>query len=184
MSNTTLLGKLIDDGNTERDAIHIAVVPVTSVFILKPGQHVTLDNANDRVKPCKAGDGIGIVDPFLVNKTKSGDVFYVLLYPQTITSLKHLWTHPAFRFTGNEPVVDHSIALAKQRLEIFASDTAVTYEELMFAASDYLLYGNYFIQGGKFEGVSMPDSFWADYETVTGEKVPDDAKGHFFTCSC
>jgi hypothetical protein len=59
MSNTTLLGKLIDDGNTERDAIHIAVVPVTSVFILKPGQHVTLDNANDRVKPCKAGNGIG-----------------------------------------------------------------------------------------------------------------------------
>lgn len=36
------LGRLIEDGDRRRDAIHIAVAPVTAVDELVPGQHVGL----------------------------------------------------------------------------------------------------------------------------------------------
>ena len=36
------LGRLIEDGDRRRDAIHIAVAPVTAAGRLAPGQHVGL----------------------------------------------------------------------------------------------------------------------------------------------
>ena len=36
------LGQLIEDGDRRRDAIHVAVAPVTAAERLAPGQHVGL----------------------------------------------------------------------------------------------------------------------------------------------
>lgn len=89
------LGRLIDDGDRRRDAIHIAVAPVTAAERLAPGQHVGLV-AGDTEYVGPAEKCIGIVDPFLPEPVDKGQRFWLFLYPNTVTSLRHFWTHPAF----------------------------------------------------------------------------------------
>ena len=90
------LGQLIEDGDRRRDAIHIAVAPVTAADRPAPGQHVGLVEEGDleRVDPCDRP--IGVVDPFLAAEVESGQRFWLFLYPGTITGLRHVWSHPAF----------------------------------------------------------------------------------------
>ena len=90
------LGQLIEDGDRRRDAIHIAVAPVTAAGRLAPGQHVGLvEEGNlELVGPCDRP--IGAVDPFLAAEVEPGQRFWLFLYPGTITGLRHVWTHPAF----------------------------------------------------------------------------------------
>jgi hypothetical protein len=90
------LGQLIEDGDRRRDAIHIAVAPVTAAERLAPGQHVGLVREDDPelVGPCDRT--IGVVDPFLTAAVEPGARFWLFLYPGTITGLRHVWTHPAF----------------------------------------------------------------------------------------
>lgn len=85
------IGRLItkDQG---RDAVHVAIAPTTAPCELRPGQHVD-QNGNPE------GPGVvpvGIVDPFLRELVLSGQRFWLFLYPNTVTSLRHEWTHPAF----------------------------------------------------------------------------------------
>lgn len=90
------LGQLITDGDRRRDAIHIAVAPVTAAGHLTPGQHVGLirEGNVELVGACERN--IGIVDPFLPAPVEEGQRFWLFLYPGTITGLRHIWTHPEF----------------------------------------------------------------------------------------
>lgn len=90
------LGQLIHNGDRRRDAIHIAVAPVTAVERLVPGQHVGLvqEGNMDLVGP--SAEHIGVVDPFLTEEVEAGQRFWLFLYPGAITGLRHVWTHPAF----------------------------------------------------------------------------------------
>ncbi len=90
------LGELIDDGERRRDAIHIAVAPVTATTTLRPGEQVGLiPGSREHVAP---GDhNIGIVDPFLTAQVEAGQRFWLFLFPDTITGMRHVWAHPAFR---------------------------------------------------------------------------------------
>ncbi len=96
MENTPKVGKLIE-GNAYRDAIHVAVAPVVAACPIRPGSHVWMTpeglaswgNRED-------GNTIGIADPFLTEEIQKGQSFYLFLYPGTITSLRHMWSHPAF----------------------------------------------------------------------------------------
>lgn len=90
--NGPTLGKLAGE-HEGRDAIHVAVAPAVAAETLTPGQHIGLHDDG------RAGPGvppIGIVDPFLTSAVEEGQRFWLLLYPNTITSLRHVWTHPAF----------------------------------------------------------------------------------------
>lgn len=82
------LGTIIDD-TQKRDAIHLAVIPMQAKGRMKPGSHIDAD-----------GDlctrGVGIVDPFLTAPVEKGQWFWCVIYPRVITSLRHVWTHPAF----------------------------------------------------------------------------------------
>jgi hypothetical protein len=91
-----------------RDAIHIAIVPVRACYRLRPGEHVGLlpaDFAESHSVGLPGdlpfvGNGvapIGIVDPFLLRPVERGEAFWLCLYPYSITSLRHVWTHPAFK---------------------------------------------------------------------------------------
>lgn len=76
-----------------RDAVHIAVAPVVAAERLQPGQHVGL---LDDGRVCANDKAIGIVDPFLVDAVLPGQRLWLFLYPGTVTSFSHVWTHPAF----------------------------------------------------------------------------------------
>ena len=91
------LGQLIVDGERRRDAIHVAVAPVTAATTLTPGQHVGLvsEATPDLVGP--TDDNIGIVDPFLTADVEPGQRFWLFLHPNTVTGMRHIWSHPSFR---------------------------------------------------------------------------------------
>lgn len=92
------LGFVLDypEGMPQRDAIHLAVVQVQAGFseVLRPGQHIGLEDGlaygAGRTKK------IGIVDPFIQGAITEGDTFWLVLYPRTITGLRHVWSHPDF----------------------------------------------------------------------------------------
>lgn len=88
MSGDIGIGRLID-GQRERDAIHVAVAPVTATERLYPGQALAF-TGDDR-KSVKAGEPgrVGIVDPFLRGPVYPGQSFWMFLSPGSITSLRH-----------------------------------------------------------------------------------------------
>src|ERR1041385_3217026 len=86
------LGTIIDE-NQKRDAIHLAVEPMVAKEYLKPGEHVTADGVS--CIPYRK-HSVGIVDPFLEKTVQPGERFWLVLYPRTIKSLRHVWEHPAF----------------------------------------------------------------------------------------
>ena len=88
------LGKLVGE-DSSRDAIHIAVAPVTCAKKFKPGQHVAVERSV-AVEPSQYTPAVGIIDPFLKNDVYPDERCWVLLFPNTITDLRHHWTHPEF----------------------------------------------------------------------------------------
>jgi hypothetical protein len=88
---TPNIGELCRD-DARRDAIHFAVAPVEADMDLRPGEHVGVSQgrASRDIAP------VGIVDPFLNGEVKEGQRFWLFLYPNTITNLRHVWMHPAF----------------------------------------------------------------------------------------
>lgn len=93
------LGELCDD-KAMRDAVHIACAPVVvgKGQTLEPGERVgliegELVSENDSRKP----KVIGVIDPFLKCCVREGQKVWLMLLPNTVTSLRHLWQHDAFR---------------------------------------------------------------------------------------
>ena len=159
----------------------------------------------DKERPDEAARIIGIVDPFFSNgkgsyndnQVDAGERFYVYLKPGSINSLRHEWTHPMLGEAPKMAVVTHDetmIAEAvyqqlvngphKQLLQDFANEIDVDLDELLQGAADYVAYGDYMSDGGKFEGTSVPPGFWEAYQAVTGKTVPTDKQDSFFSCSC
>lgn len=96
--DTPELGKLLPGDERRRDAIHVAIAPATALTRLKPGEHVGIASFKDGEAQVDnlAGAVVGIVDPFLTDDLQAGDRFWLLLYPKSITTLRHYWSHPAF----------------------------------------------------------------------------------------
>ena len=87
-------------------------------------------------------------------------------------------------------LVEDPVAMAKQRLIDFGDSIDHPYPDLMASAKNFLETGEYEYgpeEGGsygKFEGQGIYDTFWEDYELVTGTTVDESDKHSFFTCSC
>lgn len=92
-----VFGQLIK-GEVQRDAIHIACVPVVAMETLVPGQFIVLcEDTKDQVKPALRDSlGMGIVDPFLTQKVYAGDRFWCWLKPGSVTGMRHHFNHPLF----------------------------------------------------------------------------------------
>lgn len=178
MSDTLKLGNLVSPENyNKRDATHIAVAAVEAGENLAPGTHVGF-LADGRVG--KRGKNIGIVDPFLKRNVIRGDKFWLYLYPGSITSLQHLWTHPAFNSNTKVDEEIRAMHPSEKWIRDYAEQIGVEYQELMDNANSYIKWGNYWCEGGRFESMRIPDEFWIHYEKLTGEK----GEGSFFSCSC
>ncbi len=177
--NRVPLGKLIHSEQT-RDAIHIAVAPVTAGCRLSPGDHVGMmdGEAHRHVEP------IGVVDPFLAVTVARGERFWLLLYPYTITSLRHEWVHPAF---GAEPVpMAHEVAGSERWLRSFAAEWGMDYDGMIvdvvngcpITAIDRSIHSWDEISDGG-------TAFWRHIEIVTGHKFDAHHREEvYFSCSC
>jgi hypothetical protein len=51
-------------------------------------------------------------------------------------------------------------------------------------ARSYVEYESYWHGGEVFDGWCLSPEFWDHYERVTGETVPSEKRGSFFSCSC
>ena len=181
------IGKLHQE-SYERDAIHVAVIPVMASEPLKPGQHIGFTEGGYRVTatPSEPYKLIGIVDPFLPQDVEKGQRFWMVLYPNTITGLKHVWSHPSIAQDGR------GVASQSEKwLRDFANEVDADYDEMMHVASTHCedatnSWGEYLIEGGKWEGQSTPSEFWEHYQNVTGKKQRDSKYGStgIFSCSC
>ena len=174
MKGDLKLGAIIYDTGQKRDAVHVAVAPVVAAEQLRPGQHIGFKG--DVVGAVE--NPIGIVDPFLPVNVELGKRFWMFLYPNTILSIRHEWLHPAF--ATDESKTETS----KAWIAAFADRAGLDYDDIIYGAKDYLRNHEYLIQGGRWEGFSTPPEFWDHYEIVTGEKVPANERGGFFSCSC
>ncbi len=88
------VGHLAAEG-ARRDAIHVAVIPVVAAESLKPGANVIMRSGKAEWAESREV-AVGIVDPFLQDVVQEGQTFWLFLFPGTITSLRHVWTHPKF----------------------------------------------------------------------------------------
>jgi hypothetical protein len=179
------LGTIISE-NEKRDAIHLAVEPVIAGHPLAPGEHVGLIDGRAHAN---ATPHLGIVDPFLGRPLLPGERFWLVVYPRQITSLRHVWEHPSFPASPDVTLAPR-YSESEQWIRDFANSVSLHYDVLMDGAREWVdskkrgSWGEYLCFGGLLEGESVPEKFWPHYEAVTGEKVEEDHRGSFFTCSC
>ena len=99
------LGQLIAD-EPKRDAVHVAVVPVTLAGQVYPGDHVGLDR-NGRASTL-APTLIGVIDPFLKDvQLRAGSRVWMFLYPGSTNQLRHDWSHPSIPDDHDEPKINY-----------------------------------------------------------------------------
>lgn len=85
------------DANANRDATHVAVVPVIAGEALSAADHVGVRRINGVFIALKHGPHhCGIVDPFLSRPVMPNERFWLFLFPRTTTGMRHHWSHPDF----------------------------------------------------------------------------------------
>lgn len=104
------LGEPLLGHEPERDAVHVPIYQATAAHTLHPGQHVGLnDNGNASTSAPKI---IGIVDPFLSKPVEKDQRFYILVFPDDVKKLHHVWEHDTIdsadfaRALVTPPVID------------------------------------------------------------------------------
>ena len=185
----TKLGQLIEPGAI-RDAVHIAVAPVIAATKLYPGDHIGFVIDDGETVGRDPSVLIGIVDPFLKKPARAGERFWMFLYPNTITSLKHVWKHPAFEIEAPNLADPKTVSEAWLRKFCAESDCPGDYEEVIAAAlntrdnggnyndGDYILF-----RGSDAHG-DIPPEFWNHIEIVTGHKIALNYRADRFSYSC
>jgi hypothetical protein len=171
------LGKKIDK-SAARDAIHLAVEPVTAGEELSPGQSACIRGGKAYSSGSKL---LGIIDPFLDTPVKEGEMCWLIVYPRTITSLRHVWEHPDFK---NQEQIGHeeSVKKSERWLQHFCdTQDCPPYQDVLRAAlrdpdSEYLHFS------GQDASGSIPDEFWDHVENITG--VVFTHRPQYFSCSC
>lgn len=180
------LGTIITP-DEKRDAIHLAVIPIQAPYPVLPGQHV---NSLGRIVGPYSSEAVGIVDPFVTREIEKGEWFWLVIYPRKITSLRHVWSHPAFpeESEASKPIQtaeNIEKERAKAWLEDHARDLGLSYDRLLQLAEEYGLHGDYFVEHGseRMRDNFEPVEFWRNWTIVTG-RIPPDPEAQFFSCSC
>lgn len=174
----------------QRDAIHVAVIPCQSDEQLQPGCQVRLLPDGKAAAVVDESRPVGIVDPFLTKTVMPGQMFWLFLYPGSITSLRHDWTHPDFPDT--EAGKSARLASEKWLREFCEKADCPGYDAVMkvIAGGDVIDDDNYrcyldnevmFFGGLAAHGI-IPPEFWDHVEVVTGQKQTKRAQ--YFSCSC
>lgn len=175
------LGTILE-GDHNRDAIHVAIAPVVAAEKLAPGQDIGFIPEDDTEMVAVTDKPIGIVDPFLKKMVFPEQRFWMLLYPNTITGLRHDWSHPAFESPAKEE--------SETWLRSFANMAGLSYEQLIRIVTNFAGIGEIWIESGSsiaqeaLEDVDRVE-FWKHVECVTGMKLPEGrSDSELFSWSC
>ena len=160
-------------GENNRDAIHIAIAPVVASEPLRPGQRVGFVN-DGSVIVGQSRNPIGIIDPFLSADVQRGEQCWMFLLPNTITSLRHEWTHPAFVSSQLQPC--HHAVESEVWLRELAAEIGSTYEALMRAIPT----GRIHTGDNEMYGCRESEDVQRHYQNVTGVSVG----AVYFSCAC
>lgn len=177
------LGTVIDE-TAGRDAIHLAVEPVVAGERLFPGDHVGRGEDGRWVRKPRA-EAVGIVDPFLdVARVQEGERFWLVIYPRQITSLRHVWEHPAF---AEAAPPTRSASETWMRAWAMRHMSADYYGERDFVSEDEAYASA--IRAGEDHHVGPHESardhidseWWGHWEAITGKRGQ---RGEYFSCGC
>lgn len=172
-----------------RDAIHVAVISVVCADrTLSPGLGVGLNEKGEAT--ARTDKLLGIVDPYLTKTVRKGEVFYLCLFPQSVTGMKHHWSHPSF------PEPDAGLAayakmqhrFDSKKFEDLARRHRMTYDNLMAVATDYRDNGEEFYLDFDTPSATREewDEFWKHHAAVTGKEFHPKNQWSIspFRCSC
>jgi hypothetical protein len=185
------LGTLIDD-TQKRDAIHLAVEPAVAGTALTPGESVILDDDLLTAFGVPAGEGVGIVDPFIVGPVPKGAKFWLVVYPRQISSLRHVWEHPSFRPSGETGVPVAAKAASEAWLRTYFRDEfhigdddddwgdGDTFESLVRKLAD--ADDEYVVVLGSDASGTIPAEVYDHVAIYTGEPVA--RRAIYWSCSC
>jgi hypothetical protein len=183
---TSLGNKLYNHNNMSvlgsRDAIHIATLIVVAGEPLLPNQDIGVDK--DNIATVK--DPIGRVDPFLKDTIYKGDIFYMILYPNTVSGMKHHWKHPKLDVLPPNPKEFPII-------KYIADKCGKTVECLMEDSMGFVEYEDYVYDNSeRYKDITSEEwlAFWDAFEIITQKTVGVNVLGDHrygvapYTCSC
>lgn len=186
-----------------RDAIHLAVIPAIAEAPILPGAHVAYDHETLIASRRAPGDetAVGIVDPFLTSPVLAGERFWLIVYPRTVTSLRHEWEHPAIPTVARvAPVqIEGDRAEAEAWLRANIGDHGIgepgddrwdygdTFETVVAKAESgqFDAYGDgvsYLLISGTDAHGAIPHEFWRQVEIYVGHPITNRAT--YWSCSC
>lgn len=178
MSAQETVGQILSQ-NERRDAIHFAVAPVTAPVGLRAGDRVFSDGNRAEI----GEQAVGIVDPFLRQPVRVGERFWLFLFPNTITNLRHEWEHPAFA-----PEEPRAVSVSEVWMRTWAKEhlTEDYYGGGGLGDEEAYLYA---LDAGKTHSIGCFESardyidaeWWAHWEAITGLKGD---RSTYFRCSC
>lgn len=187
------LGSTFTDGH--RDAIHIAVEPLIAGEVLHPGQHIGIKNGKASSTARKL---LGIVDPFIKGIISEGEQFWMLIYPRTITSLRHVWEHPDFAAGAEHREKLAAQSEAESWLRQWCTDNDVPDFETVMAAIEgkpapaiegydrpaYDKSDGYITFYGRDAHAPTTPEFWEKVAVFLDRELTEDDKVEYFSCSC
>lgn len=176
------IGQLLTD-ETLRDAIHIAVVPVIAAQDLWPGRKVKLVyGSTNTVALQDYGGHIGVIDPFLPGMVRKGQKCWLFLTPNTVTGMRHEWTHPEF----DQPHV--AAGESEEWLRNFASKWNFDYNEMLAEAQTsggMAVAMGVDLHGAGELAAGDEDWFWTHFQNLTGKTYGPEHRNNFiWSCSC
>lgn len=195
------IGQLVTSSQ-QRDAIHIAIIPIMAGEAMNPGTRVTLNKAGQAIDAGDCNAGIGVVSPFLLAPVQPGDVFWLLLNPGTIRTLRHEWSSDVFPLEPVVAIEDGYMRVSHREVEAsatwlrkFAEDnfnegreTAEAYYNDMVSSFERAGEEAVFLQ---VHGSSRSRELQEDFselqrhlENVIGKRLPRNRDNTFFTCWC
>lgn len=170
----TELGKLITNEYESRDAVHFAIIPVEAGELIYPAALVGVQKGIAYMHSAKK---VGIADPFLKTQINKGDRFWLMMLPNTTTSIRHTWAHPAFdadvtssQSTYNALAIDFMTEFVS-KYEISIDDVLTKHPREWNARGDDA--NNEFKENWQF---------WQYYTQVTGNHV--DLHDFHISCWC
>jgi hypothetical protein len=165
------------DMSAGRDAVHVAVMPCRAGEPLEPGARVYIDMETQVALNAVTSPPVGIVDPYLAAPVERHGVFWLCLFPESTTSLRHEWT---------APVIDR--ALSERWLRDFvARKYDVDYDDMMRVALAIADGDESYERCHLEESIELGDeaeAFWKHFERAMSRSVSGDRRVEYIPCRC